>query len=205
MSLKAQKTKADLLKAARAVLLSGGIARLSMDRVAEQAGVSKGAIMYHFPTKRALQAALIEDYAEHLDRELRRHEAKFEGLPEETLVPGFVSWFKQFSSAHRGWASVGVQLLSQQAHDPELLEPVRAWYARLFARILRLPKRRRSRMLLVIMALEGCFYAHKFGVDTIPEETKEEIYALMTDLTGTSAVERKSDDTEKAASESAAS
>ena len=40
MSLKAQKTKADLLKAARAVLLSGGIARLSMDRVAEQAGVS---------------------------------------------------------------------------------------------------------------------------------------------------------------------
>ena len=75
MSLKAQKTKADLLKAARAVLLSGGIARLSMDRVAEQAGVSKGAIMYHFPTKRALQAALIEDYAEHLDRELRRHEA----------------------------------------------------------------------------------------------------------------------------------
>lgn len=39
---KAQRTKAELLEAARELLLEEGIARLSMDRVAERAGVSKG-------------------------------------------------------------------------------------------------------------------------------------------------------------------
>lgn len=191
MSLKAQRTKADLLDAARTVLLNEGIERLSMDRVALAAGVSKGAIMYHFPTKRALQAALIENYAEHLDRELRRHEACFEGLPEETFIPGFIAWFRSFDSNNFGWASIGVQLLSQQANDPELLKPVRDWYERLFARVLKLPKRTRTKMLLVVMALEGLFYTHKFGLDLIPEERKAELYELMEDLVGTTGTVRR--------------
>lgn len=193
---KAQRTKAELLEAARELLLEEGIARLSMDRVAERAGVSKGAIMYHFPTKRALEAAMIENYAEHLEREFHRHEAMFEGPPEETLVPGFIAWFRSFDADNKGWASVGVQLLSQQAHEPELLKPVRAWYDRLYARILRLPKRRRTRMLLVIMALEGFFFTHKFGLDLIDAERKEEVYALMADLTGTAEVKAREEKVE---------
>ena len=60
-SEKAQKTRQSILAASRAVILEEGIAALTMDRVAQQAGLSKGACMYHFKNKRALQAALIEE------------------------------------------------------------------------------------------------------------------------------------------------
>lgn len=193
MTAKARRTKSELLNAAREILVTDGIGRLSMDRVAERAGVSKGAIMYHFPTKRALQAALIENYAEHLDREFRRCESLFEGSPDEVLIPAYVEWFRGFNADSKGWAGVGVQLLSQQSHDPELLEPIRAWYARLFARIERLPKRSRTRMLLVILSLEGLFYTHKFNFDALTEAHKDEVCALMTEFTGTAAVSRRGD------------
>ena len=67
---KALRTRQTLLTVARTIILNEGIGALTMDKVAEAAGVSKGACMYHFKSKRALQAALLEDYAEHLNTEL---------------------------------------------------------------------------------------------------------------------------------------
>ena len=162
---KALRTRQTLLTVARTIILNEGIGALTMDKVAEAAGVSKGACMYHFKSKRALQAALLEDYAEHLNTELERHEAMFEGTPDETLVPGYIEWFKSFDTADNGWARVGVALLSNFSHDAELMQPVRDWYEKLYARINALPDDRRAETLVAIMALEGFFYTHKFGVD----------------------------------------
>ena len=105
-SEKALRTRAAIIAAARGIILKEGIGALTMDRAAQAAGMSKGACMYHFKNKRALHAALIEDYAAHLDGQMKRHEALFEGRPDETLVPGFVEWFKTFE-AETGptWAS----------------------------------------------------------------------------------------------------
>ena len=96
-SEKALRTRAAIIAAARGIILKEGIGALTMDRAAQAAGMSKGACMYHFKNKRALHAALIEDYAAHLDGQMKRHEALFEGRPDETLVPGFVEWFKTAS------------------------------------------------------------------------------------------------------------
>ena len=90
-SNKAIRTNAAILQAAREIVRKEGIDRLSMDRVAQQAGLSKGAVMYHFPSKRSLQAALLEDYAEHMDEELHRHEALFEGTSIEKLMAGYAA------------------------------------------------------------------------------------------------------------------
>lgn len=84
---KAIKTRQSILDAAKAIIIEEGIGALTMERAATKAGISKGACMYHFKSKRALQAALVEEYAAHLSSELARHEALFDGPPEETLVP----------------------------------------------------------------------------------------------------------------------
>lgn len=85
-SEKAIRTRASIIAAARSIILKEGIGALTMDRAAQEAGMSKGACMYHFKTKRALHAALIEDYAAHLESQMKRHEGLFEGRPDETLV-----------------------------------------------------------------------------------------------------------------------
>ena len=134
-SEKALRTRAAIIAAARGIIPKEGIGALTMDRAAQAAGMSKGACMYHFKNKRALHAALIEDYAAHLDGQMKRHEALFEGRPDETLVPGSVEWFKTFEADSRDWADVGVALLSNFVHDDELMKPVHDWYQKLWFRI----------------------------------------------------------------------
>lgn len=162
---KAKRTRESIIEAAREVIRGDGIDVLTMDRVAKEAGLSKGACMYHFKNKRELYAALIADYAQHLEGEQRRHEALFKGRPDETLVPGFIEWFKSFEKDTRAWADVGVALLSQFVHDEELMAPVYEWYERLFHRIDALPEDERVPAFVAIMALEGFFFTRKFGVN----------------------------------------
>lgn len=189
-SSKAIKTNAAILQAAREIVRTEGIERLSMDNVAHKAGLSKGAVMYHFPTKRALQAALIQDYAEHMNGELHRNEGLFEGIPIETLLPGYVEWFRGFAADNHGWSSVGVQLLGQQARDPELLKPISDWYDNLYSRIEKLPAKQRGRMMMAVMALEGLFFVHKFGVGHMNPETRSDVLRLILEMTGMDEVPR---------------
>ena len=189
-SNKSFKTHCIILQAARDIVRTEGIDHLSMDRVAQRAAVSKGAVMYHFPSKRALQAALLQDYAEHMTLEQRRHEALFEGSPLETLIPGYVEWFKSFAADNRGWSAVGVQLLGQQAKNPELLKPVSDWYDALYARLEKLPAKQRARMLMAVMTLEGLFFVKKFGLGHMDEKHCREILNLILELTGSSTVSR---------------
>ncbi|MGN1209061.1 MAG: TetR/AcrR family transcriptional regulator [Duodenibacillus sp.] len=179
-SEKAIKTRQSILEAARALICEEGLAALTMDRAAQKAGISKGACMYHFKSKRQLQAALIEEYAEHLHEQLSRHEALFKGRPDETLVPGYVAWFQSFSEDSHGWAQVGSTLLSNFSHDEELMRPVRSWYQRLFMRIEALPEEERIPSLIAVMALEGFFYNHKFGLDLIAPNVKKDAWQYMT-------------------------
>ena len=122
---KAIKTRQSILDAAKAIIIEEGIGALTMERAATKAGISKGACMYHFKSKRALQAALVEEYAAHLSSELARHEALFDGPPEETLVPGFIEWFRSFDHDNHGWSTVGLAIHSNFVHDEELMRPVK--------------------------------------------------------------------------------
>ncbi|WP_288480355.1 TetR family transcriptional regulator [uncultured Deinococcus sp.] len=62
-------TRAALLAAARQVLRRQG-ATLSLDAVAREAGISKGGLLHHYPTKERLLAALAQALVEDFQREL---------------------------------------------------------------------------------------------------------------------------------------
>jgi AcrR family transcriptional regulator len=53
-----------LLDAAEAVVMRQGIANLTLDAVAAEAGMSKGGLLHHFPTKDRLVEALVTRSAE---------------------------------------------------------------------------------------------------------------------------------------------
>lgn len=58
----AQETRQRLLQAASKIVLEQGVARLTLDAVAKEAGVSKGGLLYHFPSKDALVSGLLDDF-----------------------------------------------------------------------------------------------------------------------------------------------
>lgn len=188
---KALHTREAILEAARFIVQKEGVDALSMDHLAQVAHMSKGAVTYHFKSKRELNRALLEDYAEHLRSGLKSHEDNYIGGPEDTLVPAYADWFRDFDRSSHGWAQLGVHLLSQQVKDPELVRPVREWYAEVARRAEAFPKERQPRVLTAVMALEGLFFVHKFGLDALSEEQKQEILSFLTGELCPSAAARK--------------
>jgi AcrR family transcriptional regulator len=72
-----ERTRARTLDAAMHVIEERGATALSLNAVAERAGVSKGTLLYHFPTKEALVQAVVDHYVqrfeEAVDEHARRH------------------------------------------------------------------------------------------------------------------------------------
>ncbi|MEK1870378.1 MAG: helix-turn-helix domain-containing protein, partial [Ensifer adhaerens] len=51
-----------ILTAAEAIVVGKGVSSLTFDEVAEQTGLSKGGILYHFASKDALVRAMVERF-----------------------------------------------------------------------------------------------------------------------------------------------
>lgn len=186
ISAKALETRRRMIECAEALILEDGVEALSMERVAKRAEMSKGAVMYHFKTKRALLKALVESYAEHLDERLREAEAAVSATsktPDAQFIHAYIKWFRIFEANNHGWADIGLSLLALKTRDPELLEPVRAWYRKTFERVAAMPEERRDVTLIAMMAMEGFFYTHKFGLDLMSKSAKNRSLKLIGELT----------------------
>ena len=82
---RAQRTRSDLLAAARRVFAERGYDGATVDDVAERAGCSKGAYYFHFASKEETLLALLDDWARERTRQLR--EAPRDDLLDTLLVP----------------------------------------------------------------------------------------------------------------------
>lgn len=82
-------TRARLLAAAQKILVKQGGRYLTLEAVAKAAGVSKGGLLYHFPTKAALIDGLAQRLVEYTEANLER--GREEGVAKvflETSLPG---------------------------------------------------------------------------------------------------------------------
>lgn len=75
MSNRAELTRQKLLEAGRQVAFDLGVAALTVEGVARQAGVSKGAVLYHFPSKDQLLSAVLESLLEGFQQAVDREHA----------------------------------------------------------------------------------------------------------------------------------
>jgi AcrR family transcriptional regulator len=72
-------SKVGILDAAEAVVLESGARHMTLDAVAVKAGVSKGGLLYHFPTKDALLRAMLDRLRKQLDEAWKK---KCKGVKE---------------------------------------------------------------------------------------------------------------------------
>lgn len=92
---------------------------ISLEAVAQRAGLTKPGLMYHFPTKQALMLGLVEHAASHWDQLLRAHAG---------AAPGELSAFDR----HRAYVIVATTaavsradywIFSDVLYHPALVEP----------------------------------------------------------------------------------
>ena len=87
----AADTRELIFKAASQILIDDGLSSLTLAKVAEQAGLSKGGLLYHFPNKVALIDAIFEYHNGIFERRLSQLRI------EEGDSPG--AWLKAYARA----------------------------------------------------------------------------------------------------------
>ncbi|GGG80471.1 TetR/AcrR family transcriptional regulator [Corynebacterium pelargi] len=116
-----------LIQAALEVVEEGGMGALSLDTVAQRAGVTKRGLLYHFPTKHALITGVHQQLAAHFEQALK--EATGTALEEATLRERTQGYVEAALSA----PSVGEKrFLIEASQEPEWLEPWMQVYLRWF-------------------------------------------------------------------------
>lgn len=149
-----------LLEAASAVVSAQGSRALTLDAVARQAGVSKGGLLYHFPTKSALMAGMVAQGVESFERAL----VAAEGSTGDWLA-GYVEATLADTSSEDPLSGVFAAL----AEEPELLAPFRAalqcWYQKGLTDY-------GPRALPLLLALDGLWIHVRMG--TLPDLPTEE-------------------------------
>ncbi|MFJ6139353.1 TetR/AcrR family transcriptional regulator [Kitasatospora sp. NPDC092286] len=167
-----------LLDAVERLLVRGGVDAVRLDAVAVEAGVSKGGLLHHFPSKRALVRGVVERLAD-------RFEAV---LPGPGAAPGAyaLAWLDATIPAESpagdtsGADQVPVALLAA-AGGPEVLDLLRARYER-WQRRLTEDGLDPAVATLVRMAVDGWWSARLLDLSPPHDGLHRKLRALLVEL-----------------------
>lgn len=175
-----RETIESITDAAMQILIEEGASRLTFAHLASRTGLTKGAVMYHFPTKEALLEHLIGMYRDRLERRLHvgRLEASISESPvvDET-VAGFIEWYRTFRSERSSNAAFGLSVLSLTTKNEPMREVLQTWYRGVFERVEQSPCGVDA--LIAVLALEGLFYLRHFRMDMIGEEDVRRVLEVL--------------------------
>lgn len=177
------QSREKILDAAEARLLAGGPAALVLDSVAVDAGISKGGLLYHFRTKEALVAGLLERMFEHFDRELEslsRTDPEAVGAWTRAYLGSTVT--DQGTPADSS-AQLMAGILATLGRDSEHLESVREHFARWHLR-LETDGIDPTTATIVRLAADGLWLSALLGLPQLDAEASENVVRALRDLTG---------------------
>ncbi|MFJ9567914.1 TetR/AcrR family transcriptional regulator [Streptomyces fuscichromogenes] len=169
-----------ILDAAEDVLLGEGAVNLTLERVAAVAGVSKGGLLYHFRSKQALVAGMVERLMRHFTVDYEALEDAEPGAVTRAFLLG--STDSPASGAGRRHERLAAAVLAAATLDPELLAPIREYYARLQRRI-EADGIDPARATLVRLAADGWFYSRLLGFPLPSDELAEEVREVLSAMT----------------------
>ncbi len=171
-----------ILDAAEAMVRARGVSGLTLEAAAREAGVSKGGLLYHFASKEALLAAMLNRLADFVAEDFV--------LAIERLPPGpgraaraMLAWGLEVSEAEANERCdrAAAVFLAAFHHDPALLDPIRAVVAGLRDAMAAdgLPP---GHGAAVMAAMDGLFMARDFGLDELAPEERRAMHAALSRL-----------------------
>ena len=167
-----------ILAAAVDVARVTGPGSLSLDAVASRAGVSKGGLLYNFPTKAKLLQALVQDYLDEFDAALETT-AKAD-VSGESLLATYIrlsakEWEEPQPSA--SW------IFSAIAEDPDFLTPIKTFKRQLFER-LKGETPDIKPLLICYLAIEGLRSMNLFDSDVLTDDERRLLVSSLLEIAG---------------------
>lgn len=177
MTNRSNITKQKLLDAATDIIMDQGVHQLTLDEVAKTAGVSKGGLLYHYPSKEALLTAIVE-------RLQTEQNELYASLQQEGYGPveAFVRLFDE-TKLHPERATIQIDVekmiafLTLFAVDQEYADRWKRDLDTFFAHFQQTSDP--AETMIIRYALEGMMMSEHFNVGVPQAELKQEVISRL--------------------------
>lgn len=171
-----------ILDAAEAIVRRAGVAALTLEAAAREASVSKGGLLYHFASKEALLAGLLNRLANFVAADFEAGVAAQQPGPGQ-VARAMLEWavgMPQAEMEERCDRAAAV-FLAAFHHDPALLDPMRRVIGHMRERVMAdgLPP---GHGLAIMAAGDGLFMARIFGLYRLTQPEREAVNAALSRL-----------------------
>jgi AcrR family transcriptional regulator len=167
-------TKFAILDAANKVILEKGVEALTIDAVAQKAGISKGGLFYHFPSKKNLIEGMISRLISEIDALLEEELVKSGG----DFLPAYIR--ASFVSDPE-WMKLSCALIAAVANEPDLIIPLQKRFFEMQNKINETgisPEQG----TIIRLALDGKWISDLYGFAPPSPEMREKMMSVLLEL-----------------------
>jgi len=129
---RSERTRSTAVQAALAIIVRDGPARLTLDAIAREGGISKGALTHQFPTKRAVLEALLEHQVARFSDFFRKYMAEHGPGQSQPQLAAEIATMREAIARPD---PIAFAILAAAAEDPSLLADTRQAYVRTVAAV----------------------------------------------------------------------
>lgn len=167
---KINATRAKILEAAAETARTVGSSRLTIDAVAKAAHVSKGGVLYHFPTKHALLAGLMDFAMMQLESRTQQQERRLEGKYKR--IRSFILAAQESTPENR---TLPLSVLAAAGEDKVLLEPMREYSKELWDCV----EEESELGLMLLLAVEGLQFMELLDLVKLNPKRRRALFGKM--------------------------
>jgi len=176
MPKRSANTKMKLLDAADHIVLSQSASRLTLDAVAQEAEVSKGGLLYHYPNKDALISGMIARLIKSFESALIQQADQDDDRAAWLRAYAQITLDPQLSQAE---TSAGI--LAAVAANPSLLDPLRERY-RAWQEQIESGGIDPSLATVIRLAADGLWFAELMGLSPLSDERRQQVLKTLEEL-----------------------
>lgn len=176
-------SKDRILDAAERVVLRDGVMHLTLEAVAAEAQMSKGGLLYHFPSKDDLIRAMVRRLHEQFDADVKRLEAEDPNpvgrKARAMLSAGFPS---EPSETAKRTDRIAAALLAAVATNRALLEDIQQYSQRQEQELLN-DGLDPVQAMIIHLAADGLWLSSLFGITHPSGKLREQVIERLREMT----------------------
>ncbi|EAA0320729.1 TPA: TetR family transcriptional regulator [Listeria monocytogenes] len=163
--------KKNILIAASEIVKEEGVVKLTLEAVAQRAGVSKGGLLYHFPSKEALIKGMVEDwinnYFECINTLVNNDDDNAIGKWNRAYLK---STFSDLENNNLNSALMAAMFI-----NPDLLDEFRQRYDILHTKLIT-DGIDPVKITITRLSIDGLWFSEIFGMAPLNEELKTQVF-----------------------------
>lgn len=166
--------KIEILEAAAKVVAEQGIFNLTFEAVAKEAGLSKGGLLYHFPSKEVLVAEMVKHLANNYRFKID-DSATADAVDKGKWTRAYVD--VTFNNTYHN-PDMHAGLLAAKAINPDLMEPMQEVYKE-WQEAVDHDEIDPTLATIIRLAADGMWLADLFDINPISDEKKKKVYNTL--------------------------